>query len=189
MNDVSIVAHTRSAEQTRSLARAIATVLRPGDVVLLAGDLGAGKTTFVQGLGHGLGVGEPVTSPTFTLVRAYPCAPGAPRVGDARYGDGTVRTLLHADLYRLDRLQEVVDLGLGEMVEDGAAAVVEWGDVAAPVLGGDALIVRLVADDGDEARSVTLVLQGAWAARAGTLAELLRPWTAPGDGAGGSEEG
>ncbi len=73
---------------------------------------------------------DPVTSPTFTLVRAYPCAAGA------------VRTLLHADLYRLDRLSDVVDLGIAEMVEDDSVAVVEWGDVAASVFGPDVLTVR-----------------------------------------------
>ena len=73
---------------------------------------------------------EPVTSPTFTLVRQYRWA-------------GTVRSacLLHADMWRLDHLHEVVDLGLGELVEDGAVALVEWGDVAEPVLGAGALAV------------------------------------------------
>ena len=125
---------TESARDTRALGAALARGLRPGDVVLLAGDLGAGKTTLAQGIGAGLGVADHVTSPTFTLVRSYPC--DGP-------GQRPVRTFLHADLYRLEHLGEVVDLAIGELVEDDAVAVVEWGDVAEPVLGRDAISVRL----------------------------------------------
>ncbi|MHB8437762.1 MAG: tRNA (adenosine(37)-N6)-threonylcarbamoyltransferase complex ATPase subunit type 1 TsaE [Acidimicrobiales bacterium] len=117
---------------TRAVAAALAAVLEPGDVVLLVGDLGAGKTTFTQGLGAALGVSEQVTSPTFTLVRPYACGPGAP-----------VATLLHADLYRLDHLREVIELALPEALEDDAVAVVEWGDVAMPVLGRDQIVVTI----------------------------------------------
>jgi tRNA threonylcarbamoyladenosine biosynthesis protein TsaE len=169
-----IVAHTHSPDETRELAMAVAGVLRPGDVLLLAGELGSGKTTFVQGLGWGLGVDEPVTSPTFTLVRAYPCGVDSAVAGGA---DGAVRTLLHADLYRLDRLREVIDLGIGELVEDAAVAVVEWGDVAASVLGHDAMAVHLVTGVADDERTVTFVLHGTWSARGPTLAPRLRHWT------------
>ncbi len=122
---------TTAVEGTRSLAGAVAGLCVPGDIVLLAGDLGAGKTAFAQGFGAALGVDEPITSPTFALVRQYPAA------------GGPIRTLLHADVYRLDHLQEIVDLGLGELVEDGGVAVVEWGDVAEPVLGAGSLTVRI----------------------------------------------
>jgi tRNA threonylcarbamoyladenosine biosynthesis protein TsaE len=125
---------TIDVEGTRALAGAVASLCVPGDIVLLAGDLGAGKTAFAQGFGAALGVDEPITSPTFALLRQYPCDHGA------------IRTLLHADVYRLDHLQEIVDLGLGELVEDGAVAVVEWGDVAEPVLGSGSLTVHIVAD-------------------------------------------
>ena len=111
----------------------------PGDVLLLVGDLGAGKTTFAQGFGAGLGVVEPVTSPTFTLVRQYPVPLPA---GSGHPG---IRTMLHADVYRLDHLHEIVDLGLAELVEDGAVALVEWGDAAEPVLGDGSLEVELAA--------------------------------------------
>ncbi len=136
-----LVLRTGSPDQTRALAGVVAAACLPGDVLLLAGDLGAGKTTFAQGFGAGLGVTEPITSPTFTLVRQYPMDRGGP-----------VRTLLHADVWRLDHLHEIVDLGLGELVEDGAVALVEWGDAAEPVLGADALAVELVAgaDDAPE---------------------------------------
>ncbi|HEY3942989.1 MAG TPA: tRNA (adenosine(37)-N6)-threonylcarbamoyltransferase complex ATPase subunit type 1 TsaE [Acidimicrobiales bacterium] len=127
----SVAARTAGAEETRALAARLAPLCRPGDVILLAGGLGAGKTTFAQGLARGLGVSGPVTSPTFTLVRHYRCA--GPRV----------TTLLHADVYRLDTLGEVADLGLAELAEEDAVAVVEWGEAAAPVLGDSALVVSL----------------------------------------------
>ena len=177
-----LVARTTSPAATRDLAAAVASVLVPGDLLLLVGELGAGKTTFTQGLARGLGVTGPVTSPTFTLVRAYPCAAGA----------GGVATLYHADLYRLDRLGDVVDLGLAEMVEDDAAAVVEWGDAVREVFGPDVLEVALAApprattapdpgtvgrDGADEPRTVTIVAGGSFAPRAGALAAALEPWT------------
>ena len=130
---------TSSAEETRRLAASLAGVARRGDVVVLAGPLGAGKTTFAQGFARGLGVAGPVTSPTFTLVRQYPCVLGQ---------------LVHADVYRLDHLAEVSDLGIAELVEEGVA-LVEWGDVAAPVLDPVAWTVRLDAQ-GDDVRSVTV---------------------------------
>jgi len=117
---------TRSAAETRALARSTATLLRAGDVVLLAGDLGAGKTEFVKGLAEGLGVTEPVVSPTFTLAREY---------------EGTLR-LVHVDVYRLDRSVELDDLGLEELGDDAVTAV-EWGDVAAAAFPTDRLEVRL----------------------------------------------
>jgi tRNA threonylcarbamoyladenosine biosynthesis protein TsaE len=131
--DAVLRCRTTDVEGTRALAAAVAGLCEPGDIVLLAGDLGAGKTAFAQGFGAALGVDEPITSPTFALLRQYSCDHGA------------IRTLLHADVYRLDHLQEIVDLGLGELVEDGAVAVVEWGDVAEPVLGSGSLTVQIVA--------------------------------------------
>lgn len=179
----SIVARTTSPAATRALAAALAAVARPGDLFLLVGDLGAGKTTFAQGFAAGLGVAEPVTSPTFALLRPYRC------------GGGEVRTLLHADLYRLDHLHEIADLGLGELLEESAVGLVEWGDVGTPVLGGDVVRVELVPDgdlpdegaapDGgiaagrapEEVRRVTVSLHGEPAARAGAVSAALAPWT------------
>jgi tRNA threonylcarbamoyladenosine biosynthesis protein TsaE len=164
-----IVARTSSPSETRHLAASLAGVLAPRDLLLLVGDLGTGKTTFTQGLARGLGVTDPVTSPTFTLVSAYPCPPGP------------IRTLLHADLYRLDRIQDVVDLGLGEMVDDDSVAVVEWGDVASSVFGPEVLTVRLAAGPPDEGaeqdRVVTVIPSGSWSTRRSALAGALRPWT------------
>ena len=163
---VSLVLRTASPEQTRAVAGAVAAACGPGDVLLLAGALGAGKTTFAQGFGAGLGVTEPVTSPTFTLVRQYPVD-----------GDGPVRTLVHADLWRLDHLHEIVDLGLGELVEDGAVALVEWGDAAEALLGADALAVALEAGEGDHQRVITLRPSGeGWLARWDALRGPLVRW-------------
>jgi len=184
-----VVARTSSPAATRALAAAVAGLLEPGDLLLLVGELGTGKTTFVQGLAQGLGVTGPVTSPTFTLVRAYGTAGTKAGTGAAAgtgpRGAAAVRTLFHADLFRLERLSDVVDLGLAEMVEDEAVAVVEWGDVAGPVFGPDTLTVCLAADGTEDERTLRLETGGTWAARAAALAERLRPWTvgAGGDGA------
>lgn len=172
---------TDSARVTRAVARQLATTLLPGDVILLIGDLGAGKTTFVQGLAEGLGVTDPVTSPTFTLMRVLDC-----------FGDGPVRRLLHADLYRLDQMSEVVDLGLVELVEDGSVAAVEWGDAGAPALGSDLLEVVISrahdfgadgrdgedgADDhqfgGAERRIVTVSGSESWEPRGAQIADAV----------------
>ena len=159
---------TASADATRALAAEVAARCVPGDVLLLSGDLGAGKTTFAQGFGRALGIDEPITSPTFTLVRQYEVSPGP----------AGVRTLLHADVYRLDRLVEVADLGLGQLVEDGGVALVEWGDAAEPVLGDGALALALTADPDDEdGRRLTVTADGpAWADRWPGLVEVLAPW-------------
>jgi tRNA threonylcarbamoyladenosine biosynthesis protein TsaE len=136
-----VTSRTRSPEETRRLAASLATAARRGDVVVLSGALGAGKTTFAQGFAEGLGVEGPVTSPTFTLVRQYPCSLGV---------------LLHADVYRLDHLAEVEDLGLSELVERGAV-LVEWGDVALPVLEPVAWTVTITAvGEGGEEREITV---------------------------------
>jgi tRNA threonylcarbamoyladenosine biosynthesis protein TsaE len=155
-----------------ALAGALAPALRAGDVVLLAGDLGTGKTTFTKGLAEVLGVTEPVTSPTFTLVRTYPTIRSVEEPADP----SIVRNLVHVDVFRLDRLQEVVDLAIGEMLEEGAVAVVEWGDLAAPVLGRDALVVNLSHGSTPDERSVSVVVTGPWESRRDELGERLRPW-------------
>jgi tRNA threonylcarbamoyladenosine biosynthesis protein TsaE len=173
---------TESAHDTRALGAALARGLRPGDVVLLAGELGAGKTTLAQGIGAGLGVTDQVTSPTFTLVRSYPCPvppparPGSEREGDEHGAPPAVRAFLHADLYRLEHLGEVVDLAIGELVEEDAVAVVEWGDVAEPVLGADALSVRLAAGPHDDERCVTITAGPSWSPRHAELTRLLAQW-------------
>ncbi len=122
-------AHAGTAPEMKRIGALLARFLRPGDTVLLGGELGAGKTTLTQGLASELGVGEPVTSPTFVLVHSYRTAAG----WDS----------LHADVWRLEHLHEVIDLALPELLEDGAAAVVEWGEIAAPALAPDWLRVTI----------------------------------------------
>jgi tRNA threonylcarbamoyl adenosine modification protein YjeE len=132
----SVSTRSASAAETQAVATALAGLARRGDVVVLAGTLGAGKTTFAQGFARGLGVDGPVTSPTFTLVRQYPSSAGL---------------LVHADLYRLEHLAEVADLGLRQLADEGVV-LVEWGDVAAPALGPVTWTVTLAApaDGGDD---------------------------------------
>lgn len=161
-----LVATSASVGDTRDLAARLAPLCRTGDVVLLIGELGAGKTAFAQGFAGGLGVEGPVTSPTFALVRQYRCGPSS-----------AVSTLIHADIYRTESLPEVVDLALAELVEDDAVALVEWGDLGAPALGDSALEVTLApvaspgtADGSDDVRTLTISGRGGWASRADEVA-------------------
>jgi tRNA threonylcarbamoyladenosine biosynthesis protein TsaE len=168
-----------SLAATHAVAGALASVSRPGDVLVLAGDMGAGKTAFAQGFGRALGVTEPITSPTFTLVHTYETHDGP---------------LHHADIYRLDQLAEVADLALGELAEFNGIVLVEWGDVVSAAL-GEHLEVRLevvdepdapeaegvgndVEDDDSDilptTREIRITPSGSsWARRWGTISELI----------------
>jgi tRNA threonylcarbamoyladenosine biosynthesis protein TsaE len=150
---------TRSADETRDVGRATAGLVHAGDVIVVAGELGSGKTTFVQGLAAGVGIAERVVSPTFTIAREY--------VGSVR--------LVHVDVYRLERAQELLDLGLEDLADD-AVLVVEWGDVAAGYLPADHLAVRLTPGPGADTdeRTVSLTAGGpSWGARADAVAAAL----------------
>ena len=163
---LSLVAPSLAA--THAVAAALASVTRPGDVLVLAGEMGSGKTAFAQGFGRALGVTEPITSPTFTLVHSYETHAGP---------------LHHADIYRLDQLTEVADLALGELAEFNGIVLVEWGDVVSAAL-GEHLEVRLeVVDDADDAaddaeppssRRIRITPSGrAWAHRWDTISDLV----------------
>ena len=160
-----MVTTSGSAATTRELAGRLAPLCGAGDVVLLVGELGAGKTVFAQGFAGVLGVLGPVTSPTFALVRHYRCGAGSP-----------VGALLHADVYRTGSLAEVVDLALAELVEEDAVALVEWGELAVPALGDDALEVTLAQPDplaSPERRTISVSGRGRWADRSGEVAAVL----------------
>ncbi|MFM7489596.1 MAG: tRNA (adenosine(37)-N6)-threonylcarbamoyltransferase complex ATPase subunit type 1 TsaE [Actinomycetota bacterium] len=129
----------RSLAETHALAARIAEFARIGDVIVLAGEMGAGKTAYAQGFGRALGVTEPVTSPTFNVIHSY--------------DTGRVR-LHHADVYRLERTGELDDLSLAEL--DDGILLVEWGDVVASSLGEHLEIVLSRVDDDDDARVVTI---------------------------------
>jgi tRNA threonylcarbamoyladenosine biosynthesis protein TsaE len=129
-----VVLVTRGPQDTRQIGAAIAAALRPGDVVSLSGELGAGKTCFVQGAAAALGVTDRVTSPSFLLRRDY---------------RGTV-PVLHLDVYRLDSLQEVVELGYEEALDAERVTFVEWGDAMSPLLPSDHLEVELHLGSADE---------------------------------------
>ena len=150
-----------TAEDTRAIGGAFAPLLRPGDVIALTGELGAGKTTLVQGIAGALGYGGAVTSPTFTLVREY----RTPTL-----------TLVHADVYRLDRVQDALDLGLDETAEDGVL-LIEWGDAVDALLPGDRMIVELSVPGQDEARGIALRSEGtAWQTRWERLEQAVDAW-------------
>lgn len=156
-----IIAFTDAAAETKLLAAALAELTRAGDVVLLAGDLGAGKTAFAQGFGGALGVTEPITSPTYTLVSQY---------------SGRLE-LNHLDVYRLDQAEEVLDLGLAEMLDEGGVTLIEWGDTIIPVLPADFLEVRLRLGEGDDDRVIEIHPVGPrWSARLRAIATALAPW-------------
>jgi tRNA threonylcarbamoyladenosine biosynthesis protein TsaE len=134
-----------TAEEMRALGRALAGLLRAGDLVIVSGPLGAGKTTLVQGIGAGLGVRGPVTSPTFILARVHPPLRGGPG-------------LVHADAYRLASPVEVDDLGLDETL-DTSVTVIEWGEGLAEGLAADRLHVTI--DFAGQARDVRFTGHGA----------------------------
>jgi tRNA threonylcarbamoyladenosine biosynthesis protein TsaE len=162
---------TETADDTRDVGEALATLLRPRDTIVLTGDLGAGKTTMVQGIGRGLGVEEHVASPTFTLVREY-----------------TGRLdVAHVDVYRLERMQDVVDLALDELGGPERVLLVEWGDAIQDVLPSDRLRVELTTapEDGDRRRIVIAPQGTSWAIRWERLEDALARFRAGVDDRGG----
>ena len=137
-----------TAGAMRDLGRELARLLRPGDLVILAGPLGAGKTTLVQGIGEGLGVRGPVTSPTFVIARVHPPA------------SGSGPSLVHADAYRLHTIAEVDDLDLDADLAT-AVTVVEWGEGLAEGLAEDRLEISIRPDPDGDTRTVRITGHGA----------------------------
>lgn len=163
---------TSSVDATRELAGALAELVRGGDLLVLAGDLGAGKTAFTQGLGRALGIDEPITSPTFTLARQY---------------EGGRLRLHHLDVYRFDATSEVLDVGLAELLDDDdAITVIEWGDAILPALPRNLLEVRFTLGEGDDDRDIVLRALGeSWQARRRALTAALSRWSVDGDATAG----
>lgn len=133
--------------ETMAVGRRLASLLRPGDVVLIEGDLGAGKTTFIAGVAEGLGVDEEITSPTFILARTY---------------SGLV-PLTHADVYRMDTLGEVADLDLIEEAADGVL-MIEWGTAVEQSMPASRLVVHLEVS-GQDTRILRFDPLGDWSDR------------------------
>ena len=136
-----------------------------GDLIVLAGDLGAGKTCFTQGMGAGLGITERMTSPTFTLIN--------------RYDQGRIE-LNHLDVYRLDDIAETLDLDLPELLEVGLT-VIEWGEEITEVLPVDHLTIRLRYPEGTEGADDDRIIQieaggPSWDARQPDLAAAIERW-------------
>ena len=133
------VYQVNGVEETWAVARAFASELKPGDIVCLEGDLGAGKTTFTQGLAASLGAKRAVTSPTFCLVVEHP----------------TDRFLLvHMDLYRLHGEDDVIAIGWEDFLAEGAILVVEWPERAGTLIPDDAKHVVFTHLDGEESRRI-----------------------------------
>ena len=156
-----VVCISSSPEQTRAIAAALGEALVGGDVVMLSGDLGAGKTTFVQGAAEALGVRAHVTSPSFVLVREY--------AGRAR--------IVHVDVYRLTSLQELIDLGDEELFAPGAITLIEWGDAVEDVLPDARIEVDIRATREDE-RRIT-IRASSEGLRARLAATALGQWAVP----------
>ena len=172
---------TNGAAETEAVGEAIGSQLRVGDLVVLSGDLGAGKTTFTKGLARALGVEQRVTSPTFTIVQEY---------------DGRL-PVAHVDVYRLERIQELYDFGFEELLED-RVTVVEWGEAIALVLPRDRVNVRIAmeapgasapgdgdsyvngeGDERDDRRVLEIAAHGpSWDARRSQLDAALAPFGA-----------
>lgn len=138
----SVVLHSKSSSETKRIGARIGKLLRAGDVLLLQGELGSGKTTLTQGIGEALAVKEPVKSSSFVLMNEY-------------HGRLTV---YHADLYRLSDPREVADLALEEVASEGVL-IVEWPDRAWRELPPEHLLVRLEEASARE-RTITIVAQG-----------------------------
>ncbi len=148
-------------QDTYDIASRIAQIVTAGDLILLVGDLGAGKTAFAQGFGKAIGIKEPITSPTFTLAREY---------------KGEMQ-LHHLDVYRLEQIEEVRDLALPELFEGNSVTLIEWGNQIISALPKDYLEVFLEYCDHDDERMISLTPSGQeWNDRILILQDSLTDW-------------
>ena len=135
---------TKSVEETKRFGAELAEIVRAGDLILLCGDLGAGKTSFTQGFGLALGVTSPITSPTFTLANCY---------------EGNL-IINHLDVYRLTHIEETRDLGLHELVDDHSVTLIEWGDVIIGALPGGYIEIRFNLGETSDDRDINIQFSG-----------------------------
>lgn len=156
---VDLIASSDGPDDTAAIAAAIAELSVAGDVFVLGGDLGAGKTAFTKAFGAALGVTENITSPTFTLAQEY---------------DTGRLVVHHLDVYRLEQLDEVIDLALPELFESGGVVVIEWGDTISPALPAGYLLVQFEFGEADDERHINVTAVGnPWRARLGALRTSL----------------
>ena len=147
---------------TAAIAAVLARLAKPGDMFVLIGEMGAGKTFFAQQFGAAFGVTEPITSPTFNLLHNY---------------SGGRLPLHHADLYRLERTGEFADLGISELTDAGGVALVEWGDVVDYIISDGLTVALSHVDDNDDARTIEIGWRGMhWASRWDSLKTALARW-------------
>lgn len=151
-----------SPDETRAIGAAVAGSLAPGDAVSLSGDLGAGKTCLVQGAATALGVTARVQSPSFVLVREYA---------------GTSR-IVHVDVYRLNSLQELYDLGYEEVFDPGLVTFVEWGDAVEGALPVDRLEIQMTQQDEERRRIVIRGVGDRWEREWARLSAACTEWMA-----------
>lgn len=144
MPEGQFIVRTTSADQTEALGRTLGALLAPGDVVALSGELGAGKTVLARGIVIGAGSTAHVASPTFTLIREYA---------------GPV-PLFHADLYRLDSVGELDDIGLDEIVDRGGIVLIEWAERAGPYLPPTHLWISITFGPGADERDLRFAARG-----------------------------
>ena len=135
---------TQSPEETHALAKRMAQTARPGDILTLDGDLGVGKTVFAKGFAEGLGIAEPVTSPTFTLVQEY--------------GSGTL-PLYHFDAYRVADPEEMAEIGFDEYLFGSGVCLIEWAELIDAWIPETAVRIRICKDNekGFDCRRITVI--------------------------------
>lgn len=131
---------SNSSEETEQIASLVASELQSGDVLLLRGDMGVGKTVFTKGLCRALGVEEYVTSPTFTVVNEY---------------EGTRFSIYHFDLYRIEDGDELIEIGFEEYLQSGGVCVIEWPQNAKEHMPAHRYVVEIVKEDLENGRKIT----------------------------------
>ncbi len=138
-----LVLHTESAEQTIELGKKIGSYLQKGDIIALQGTLAAGKTTITKGIALSLGIEEPITSPTFTLISEY---------------DGNM-PLYHLDVYRLDGVDSFIDLGTDDLLYGDGVSIIEWSDKIMSELPKDVMTIKLEVPNETESEKRTITIQ------------------------------